>query len=201
MSPPNTASPARSTTPITPSLILSGYFQSDIEELDDIFSAILSPSSSCQPSEPPQPEVALIDFSNIAPSQLSKTNVLSRNIISENQNSTHVVNETSFSLGHSTMPLLDLTFDDANTVSHASQVNSASTIFTLANSFHLVPSVPPTTIDHLEPNYKHEDIIDAIVVPSPVTVTSDLFLSLNMPSHLTIPTPPTQSVPAVNPPD
>jgi hypothetical protein len=74
MSPPNTASPARSTTPITPSLILSGYFQSDIKELDDIFSAILSPSSSCQPSEPPQPEVALIDLSCIASSQLSKTN-------------------------------------------------------------------------------------------------------------------------------
>ena len=99
------------------------------------------------------------------------------------------------------MPLLDLTFDDANTVSHASQVNSASTIFTLANSFHLVPSVPPTTIYQLEPNYKHEDIFDAIVVPSPVTVTSDLFSSTNMPSHPTTPSPPTQSVPAVNPPD
>ena len=84
MSPPNTASPASSTTPIISSLILSGYFQSDIEELDDIFIAILSPSSSCQPSEPPQPEVALIDFSNIALSQLSETNVLSRNIQSEN---------------------------------------------------------------------------------------------------------------------
>ena len=140
-------------------------------------------------------------MSYIASSQLSKTNVLSRNIQSENQNSTHVVNETSSSLGHSTMPLLDLTFDDANTVSHASQVNSASTIFTLANSFNLVPSVPPTIIDHLEPNYKHEEIFDAIVVASPVTVTSDLFLSPNMPSHPTTPTPPTQSVPAVNPPD